>query len=143
MIREARFMDVPRLVEMGQRFIASTEYKTRLKSNPEQLDHLMRKLIAEDDGLLLVDERDGAVVGMVGIFLYRSPISGQGIASEVFWWMEPGYRGLGFRLLRKAESIAKSLGVELAQMTAPNERVARIYKALGYSKLEEQYQKAL
>jgi len=142
MIRDATHADIPRLVEMGGRFIASSQYGKFFADNATARRDLMARLIDHPDGALFGSEKDGALVGMIGVYAYQHPWSGERIGGEVFWWVEPEARGRrGMKLRRRAEQWAADAGCVRFQMIAPNEKVARAYRRLGYAKLEECYQR--
>jgi GNAT superfamily N-acetyltransferase len=144
MIREATHADIPRLVEMGTRFIASTPYRTKLALNQATLTTAMQRLIDSPLAVLLVADVERHVVGMLAVVAAEHPLSGQVTAGEVFWWVDPAYRGrLGMRLLQVGEAWARARGAAVLQMIAPDDRVARLYRRRGYSKLEETYQRTL
>jgi GNAT superfamily N-acetyltransferase len=141
MIRLASEADIPRLVEMGVRFRRETEYAQHFDENPEQMARLLQQLIAGDG--VLVSEREGRLVGMIGYVLFPHFLSAEMTAGEVFWWTEPEHRGIGIRLLREAERRAKQAGAQRFQMIAPNEQVASMYRRLGYGFVEATYQRYL
>jgi GNAT superfamily N-acetyltransferase len=141
MIRPACIADLPRLVEMGRRFRGETTYHEYLADNPEKMAELATKLIATDG--LLVAERDGRVIGMLGYIIHTHFISGQVMGGEIFWWTDPESRGDGLKLLREAERRAKLSGATQMQMIAPNEKVARLYERRKYQFVEATYQRAL
>lgn len=141
--RNANADDIPHLVSMALRFIENSEYHKRFAKNPASIESLISRLIEGNEGLLRISERNGVITGMIGACAYLHPWSGEWIAGELFWWVEPQHRGHGIRLLRQAEQWADDKGCVRFQMIAPNDRVASVYKALGYSKLEECYQKDL
>jgi len=141
MIRQATASDVPRLVEMGRRFRSETGYARVLAENPQKMTELATQLASL--GCLLVSERGGELVGMLGYFVYPHFISGEQTAGEVFWWVEPECRGEGVKLLREAEKRARESGAEKMQMIAPTDRVANLYKRLGYEFVEASYQRSL
>ena len=143
MIRRAAVQDIPRLVAMGGRFVASSSYRGRMANDAAAQERLMRWLIDKEDGALFVAEQGGRVTGMIGVAAYMHPWAGEWIAGELFWWVEPEARGPGLALLRCAERWAKAKGCVRMQMIAPNERVGRAYEALGYAELETSYQKDL
>lgn len=143
MIREACEDDVPRLVDMGRRFIEESDYRFAIGVNEAALSRLMHKLIALDEGVVFVLTPAHTAIGMIGLHIFEHPLSDQSFAAELFWWVEPEHRGQGFGLLRQAENWAKERGAVKLQMIAPSDKVARYYQALGYSKLEEHYQKDL
>jgi GNAT superfamily N-acetyltransferase len=126
---------------MGQRFRQETEYSQHVGENPEQMAMLGAKLI-EGNGLL-ISERNGVVVGMIGYIVFPHFISGEIVAGEVFWWVEPEHRGEGPKLLREAEKRVAAAGAKRMQMIAPNERVGKLYERFGYSFVESTYQRTL
>jgi GNAT superfamily N-acetyltransferase len=141
MIRTATVQDIPRMVEMGERFRHDSTYGTRFAKNPKQMAVLAEKLIAKDSALLA--ERDGKVIGMLGYIVYEHFVSGETFAGEVFWWVEPEFAGDGPRLMREAEKRAKQAGAVEMQMIAPTEKVAKFYERCNYAFVESTYQKTL
>jgi GNAT superfamily N-acetyltransferase len=137
-IREATLGDVPRLVEMGARFLAST-YAGSLTDNPVQMAHLAKHLITLETGLVLVAERSGRVVGMIGMLIFPHVLSGELCGGELFWWVDPEARGVGLRLLRRAETWAIDRGAVRLQMVAPTPDVGALYERLGYAFVETAY----
>jgi GNAT superfamily N-acetyltransferase len=141
MIRAATSADVPRLVEMGRRFRSETGYAKVLAENPAKMAELATQLAAL--GCLLVSERAGQLVGMLGFLIFPHFMSGEITATETFWWVEPESRGEGLKLLREAEKRAREAGAEKMAMIAPNDRIANLYKRLGYEFVEAAYQRTL
>jgi len=140
-VRSATVEDVPALVAMGVRFMTSTIYGSRLRTNPDALGGLMLRLIQNDDGEVFVLDGPRGIEGMLGMIAYAHPISGDMIAGEVFWWCEA--RGHGVRLLHAGERWADEMGVTAVQMVAPDSRAAAIYQRRGYTILETTYQREL
>lgn len=141
LMRCATEEDIPRLLEMGMRFHQSTSYKDHLTANPEQMSKIARHIAST--GGLLVSEEDGQVVGMFGFVTFPHFLSGELIAGEVFWWVEPEHRGEGKKLLQEAEKMARLAGAKRMQMIAPDERVGRLYERMKYKFVESAYQKTL
>lgn len=141
MIRTALESDIPRMVEMGMRFRNETSYAQYLAGNAEKQTELGKTLIAKDG--LIVSERNGQLVGMLGFIIHYHFISGEKVAGEVFWWVEPEHRGDGLRLLREAEKRARAAGAKYMHMIAPTDQVATVYKRLGYEFVEATYQRSL
>lgn len=141
MIRPATTSDVPRLIEMGERFRSSSTYNKYLAENSEQMRRFAEKII-DGDGLL-VSERSGKIVSMLGFVVFPHFMSGETTGGEVFWWVEPEHRGEGLKLLRAAEKCARSVGAKRFQMIAPSEDVEKLYELMGYEYVESTYQKML
>lgn len=141
MIRSAGPDDIPRLVEMGRRFRKETSYNAHLADNAEQMRETAAKLIGVDG--ILVTERGGEIVGMIGFIVHTHFISGEKVGGEVFWWVEPEHRGEGVKLIKEAEKRVRQAGAKQFQMIAPNDRVANLYRRMGYEFVETTYQKNL
>lgn len=136
-VREATVDDIPRLVQMGQRFRLETGYASRIAENTGQMSALSERLIAGEDGLLLVSDREGIVTGMLGVLVFPHHLSGALVAGELFFWVEPDHRGHGVRLLKQAETWARANGATAFHMMAPSPEVERLYQRLGYTVLPE------
>lgn len=146
MIRRATVEDVDRIVQMGERFIRETTYRDLLPPDPPAMTVFVGALVASRVGLasvVFVDEREGALVGMLGLFLYQHPMSNQREAVECFWWQEPEYRGAGLRLLREANQWAAQERATVLRMIAPTVEVERLYERLKFRRIETTYAKEI
>lgn len=142
MIREATEADVPQLVEMGLHFLR-LHYADKLKENPEQIAKTLRDLLANPQGKVLVGG-NGHIQGVVGFVVYPQLFSGEPVAGELFWYVEPEARGrLGLELLREAERTAVKMGAETMQMVSPSETTSKLYEKLGYEYVDAQYMRRL
>ena len=141
MIREATVRDIPRLVDMGTRFVQQTEYAAHVPVNPGQMARTAEWLIESETGTVLVAEKDGRLVGMLGLTHFTHPLSGLPTTGELFWWSESP--GEGLRLLKRGEQWAREQGAITMQMIAPNERVGAVYERLKYQRTETNYQRSL
>ena len=143
MIRVATPADMPRIIEMGMRSIDIGPYKDEVK-NPEQAAQTAASVMGSNGRILLAEE-DGKVVGLFGFIIYPHFYTGRTTAIELMWYVEPEYRQ-GFTaiaLLRAAQRMAKEMGAEKMQCSAPTEEVGRAYEMVGYTKLEVAYQRTL
>lgn len=129
------------MVEMGQRFRGESIYARYLADNPERMTTLAQDLVSKNS--VLVSERQGTVIGMLGFIIYSHFISGEMMAGEVFWWVEPEHRGEGPKLLSEMKKRARIAGAKHYQMIAPNEKVGRFYESLGCDFVESTYQGTL
>lgn len=143
MIREATLDDIGQIAVLGERFIQESHYHRLIGINPDALRSVAETLIAEDHGLLLVDEFYGELAGMIGMLATIHPTSWEPVASELFWYVPPEARGGGLKLLFAGERWARESGCKRCIMVSPNERVGTLYERLGYEFLETQYVKAL
>lgn len=142
-IREATLADVPRLVEMGTHFLASSTYGQCYSTNPTQMVTTITNLITSPDACGLVAEVGGLVVGMIGVVVGSHPLTGDRLAVEMCWWVEPTARGVGMRLLRAAERWAVAHGATGMQLGAPTQEVAQFYERLGCVLVERVYYRRL
>jgi N-acetylglutamate synthase-like GNAT family acetyltransferase len=143
-IRVATTEDVPRIVEMGMAFAEDSEYADKLPVTAAHLDAMAANLIDGPTSDVLVAEKQGRVVGMVALTVYRHPMTGLLVASELAWWVDADARGsLGVRLLRAAEAWARAHHAAHLTMIAPNDHVAKFYGAVGFQKAETVFEKRL
>jgi GNAT superfamily N-acetyltransferase len=142
-IREATLADVPRLVDLGIRWIGEGPYAAHITPSAEAMAKLAAGLIEADHGLILVYERAGRILGMIGVIATFHPYSGSPVMSEMFWYVEPESRGVGVRLLRAAEEWGRSHSIVDSIMISPSPKVSAFYERLGYKPLETQFIKAL
>lgn len=142
MIRKATMDDMPRLIQMGRHFIGQTGYQRHIAANDIQMQVLAHHLMTNENTTIFAFERDGELIGMLGCMIFDHPVSGEKIASEVFWWVEPESRGVGFDLLRQFEKWAKAKGAAKMQMGAPaGTTVGKFYERLGFLEVETLYQR--
>jgi GNAT superfamily N-acetyltransferase len=128
---------------MGARFISETDYAGIISVNPDRLSASVKAVADNPDGVILVSGSDATITGMIAMLAYDHPFSGERMAFEVLWWVEPEARGDGVRLLRAAENWAIEQGIGKMQMVAPNERVGALYERMGYLPVETSYQRSL
>lgn len=142
-IRHALASDVPEIVAMATTFHAQTPYRDQVRLDADRVAALVRHLIAHDDGAVFVAQGAGGdLVGMIVLHAFPHPFSGDRVASELAWWVEPVHRGrAGLYLLRRAEQWAQETGAVWWQMVAPTEEVGRFYEGQGFTALERTYQR--
>lgn len=126
---------------MGARFVRETAYVGYVDVDPAAMARSVAWLLDQPTGTVLVLAPSGDLVGMIGMLAMPHFVSGQMVASELFWWVEPESRGHGVRLLRAAERWAASVGATHIHMIAPGVDVARLYERLGYTQIERVYQR--
>ena len=143
MIRDAELLDVEAIVTMAEDFLAGTDYGRHLPTRPQALRAFAERLIAMEDATILLALDAERPVGMLAVWVYRHPMSDELVASELVWWVSPERRGIGPRLLKRAETWARERGAAVLQMIAPNDRVARFYAACGYELVELAYHRRL
>lgn len=145
MIREAQGKDVERIVEMGSRSLREGAYKDQLGDNPDVTRKLAQNILKNHVGTILVAEEDDKAIALLAMLFYPHPYSGEPIASEIMWYVEPEYRQsfTALALLRAGERLARAKGAKRMQFTAPTSDVGKAYESLGYKPIEVSYQKTL
>ena len=126
-IRPATEADVPQIVAMSVHFLDTLYAGALVGSAP----HLAAFVQAD------------RVIGMAVVHVYEHPMSGELVASELAWWVEPERRRAGVRLLRAIEQWARDQGAAVMQMIAPTPRVGAFYTAIGYAPVETLFQRRL
>lgn len=146
-IRRATEADADRCVAMGGHFYATAYYAETIPYDPASGRVIFDYLLTQ--GILLVAEAEGAIVGMVGLvvapFIFNTAHRS---AHEVMWWVEPGRRasGAGLALLRAIEPAAREAGVVMIQMmnlASSPEHTSKIYERLGFKHSESSFSKAI
>ena len=150
MIRPATIEDVPFLAQMASRFYGYAVSKNGLKFNPSHFMRYCILLVESDNGMILVMERDGKIVGssaaeLVPWFMDFSQV----IMSEKWWWVDSDYRGgvesmkLVSRLIGWGKSMGASTVIMVAIETPQSGKVEQLYERMGFSKLETHYIKGI
>jgi len=149
-VRPATLMDVPALVEMGEKFyeeagyrdLAEFDIKTSFEFGKNAVIHPnYGAFIALDEG-----EEVGFCIGAVYNYFFNAKVvTGQ----EIAWWCEPSKRGTkaGIGLFDALENWAEAQGATLFTMLClENEnrhKVERFYKKNGYVLREHSFVKKL
>lgn len=140
-VRQATVDDVPAIVATGDRFVQDTVYREALADNPAQRAHFVTWLVTTPDGAVWVLEDQDTVVGILGGMIYAHPMDGRRTAAEMFWWVDPGARGHGLKLLRAFERWAVAQEAEKVVVAAPSSEVERLCERLHYVKREVSYER--
>lgn len=143
LIRDADETDVDAIVAMAEQFLADSAYGARIPTRPTALKAFAERLIALEDATILLALEEDRPIGMLALWAYPHPFVGETVAAELVWWVHPDRRGVGVRLLKRAETWARAHGAFALQMVAPTDRVARFYEACGFTLVETMYQKEI
>lgn len=155
-IRSATMDDVPRIVEMAERFYATSGYPDfygpMAKESAAGLAIITMQGAPEfgvEPGVMLVAEHEGELVGMACVhidrFLFNSSVK---VGHELAFWIEPEHRGgrLAARLLCEIETAVAARGATVNRMatlaTSPPQAAA-IYERMGYTRSESFYSKGM
>lgn len=149
MIRLGTKEDLYQISKLGRQFYDATNLsEAGIGYDPESVMTQLEAILDSGEGYIVVYDDDG-IKGMSAAVLYRpylnlSQLSGQ----EMFWWVDPNYRGnVGRALLQALEDEARERGASTFTMMAldssDGERVGKLYKRRGYMKTETHYMRAL
>lgn len=112
MIRPATRDDIPAMLALGRAMHAESRYAVHAW-NDEKVRALIATLIDSDDGLALVVEGDGELVGGFIGMAFDHWCTGARQSSDFALFVRPENRGglIGLRLLRRYATWARSRGV--------------------------------
>lgn len=145
LIREATINDIPRVIELGRKFLVEGPYVGQIADKPEEATRFATLLIGNPNAKILVAEQDKVIIGVLAFILFPHHFSGEMTALEIIWYVEPQARkgGIAMRLMWEAEKIAKSMNAHYMQFTAPDAKASAIYERFGYHQVEVGYQKEI
>lgn len=144
-IREARLTERRELLTMCLHFLDGTQYGAMFQVVPAALEAVVDSVFAQ--GVAVVAEVDGQLVGMLGALALEHPFSREVEMHELAWWVEPRYRSgaCGPQMLGYLEHWTTTKGISVLKMVAPNDNpvVGRFLKRLGYRPVETAFVKVL
>ena len=104
-------------------------------------------LIETGLGLILVSVKNARFTGMIGGMRAPDPNTGELVATEFFWFVDPNHRGEGIQLLDEFEAWAKDEGCKKIIMVylldSTPDKVRRVYERRGYKPVEVHYIKEI
>jgi GNAT superfamily N-acetyltransferase len=128
-------------------FATDEHYSGFLLADWDSMRSYLAEVITAPSSAILVS--DGAakfetITGMAGVQVQPHPMSGETVANELFWYVLPRHRdGTGRQLMKAVETWARENNAAKLQMTAPDDRISRLYERYGFQRVETTYQKAL
>lgn len=86
---------------------------------------------------------DGKMCGILSGNITQSLVGGEKIFNTLLWYVDPDYKKHGLKLLRHVEGLLKERGYNkmvFSHSTGKNcDRMAKLYKAIGFEPFEIQY----
>jgi predicted N-acetyltransferase YhbS len=149
MIRNATPDDFAIIADMGEHFHTEGGLSALAAYDRQSIMDLLAMLTDAPNGLLLVAEADGAIVGMAGGMVFPVYFNAAvKIGQEFFWWVQPEHRrGVGGLLKRALEDAAREAGAAhwfmIALETVRPAAVGALYRRDGYRAWEHSYMKEL
>lgn len=112
--------------------------------NDSQLDLIIKSCF--EDGIVLIAEKDGDIVGVIG-GKFVNGLPGGKMIEEVIWYVEPEHRGIGAVLFDSFLDACKKASCVGLMMVAYNNDsfkfVERFYLRNGFKEIERRYYKEL
>lgn len=143
MIRPASFLDIPLIINLGNRYVEEEVKAIGHHSAVWDADVSAQNLCQSmhlPDGFLWVAVVDGEVVGFLWAACHPlAPWDLTKVASDFLFYIVPEHRGsmLGWRLLRQYKVWAKERGCSEARLSLASgineERMGRLYDKLGFA----------
>lgn len=136
-IRPATYDDLDTLLDIGAAMHCESPRFARLEFSNAKVLQLFITLIDSGDGLLLVAERDDAVVGAVAAMVGQHWFSDDIVANEYGVFILPQHRGgmAAARLVRGYIEWAKAKGAKMIQLGISTgvhaDETAALYQAMG------------
>lgn len=141
MIRKACFMDIPYILNLGNKYIEE-EVKVvchhSASWDAERAAHFLAQSL-QGNNFLWVAIRDGRVVGFLWATTHElAPWNPAPVASDLLFYIEPEYRGTvtAMLLIKEYRAWAGNLGCVEARLSLASgineERVGRAYDILGF-----------
>lgn len=142
MIRPASFLDIPEVINLGNRYVEEEVKVVQHHSaswNAEQSAHYLCSSLNADDLFLWVAVDDGFIVGFLWAGAHvMAPWTPLRVASDLLFYIVPEKRGtlMGMRLLKAYIAWAKDKGCAEARLSIASgineKRVGRMYERLGF-----------
>lgn len=141
MIRPATAADVATIVAIGEAMHAETRYRDPLPWCAPKVAGLVDWLLASDDGLVLVAEDDGSIVGGFLGMVEDHWCSRARVATDFALYVLPAHRGstTAARLLGAYVTWARDRGAVLVQAGITTgvhvDATSRLYERMGFQRV--------
>ena len=145
MIRPALVSEVRRVTEFMKAFEqASATVKVDVDYSVKRYEDFVSS--GKGQMLMLLDDR-GELQGSLGFLIAPDIHTGNLIAIETFWYVDPKHRGQGLKLLKEFERIAKEKGCKyvamIHMMDSYPEQLEKVYAHMKYRLIEKHYMKEI
>ena len=139
-IREANNDDAASLLSMGELMHNESPRFNKFTFDKEKAANLIQHLIAIDNGIVIVAEHEGNLVGMIGGMVCEQFFSKDLYACDFVVYIDPEHRGTSaiIRMIKLFEERAIKLGAKEISLGISTEihaeRTANLYEKLGYKR---------
>ncbi|PZX19824.1 acetyltransferase (GNAT) family protein [Palleronia aestuarii] len=134
MIRDATFVDWPAVDRMARQFRDSAA--PWIAYEPARFRRTFDALVVQEHGCALMLENGKGILMAIAL---PSPFSGELVAQEIMWWIEPEARGRGREMLDAYETWARAIGAMRCGVTCLDDRTANLFARRGYERAELAY----
>lgn len=139
-VRQATVSDIAALMELVRSHWPQLPWG-HLPIDEDRILRLFLWGMTSEQRACWVADDDGAVAGFIGMMLEEHPVSGQMMAREAWWFVDPQARGrVGLRLLRAAEAWARDHQVPIV-VSFHDPALSPMMSRLGYRVTDYTYQK--
>lgn len=124
--------------------------KFGMKPNMESFLTELDGLINNENGDVLILNKGNKIAGLMGLTIFKNPISDGFVANEHFLYIAPRYRGIGAaRIIKVAQEWAKNKGcshliLNASQMASSlYDRTCSLYERMNFKLFEAAFIKEL
>lgn len=140
-VRKAVLDDKESCLDMAEKFYSLAGYSAHIPFNREDCGLLFDSAL--EQGLVFVADHDGPVGIVLGLTMPSIVNRSYLVGSELIWWVNPEYRGIGRNLLRSIQDAAQEIGIKMWSMISlesTNPEIAEgLYLSEGYTKTESTF----
>jgi len=133
LVRRAERRDAPRLTELMREYVV--DFYRQPEPEPEAMDRLREAMLEGNEGVQLVAEADGDLVGLATLYVTWSTFTGTRIGIMNDLYVVESHRGspVATALFEACRAECRSRGLtEMTWETAPdNHRAQRFYEKVG------------
>lgn len=144
-IRVATPEDLYSVQECARAFYASSEHLKVFMI--ERFYSMWERLLESKMAVLYIAVADGRTVGVIGGLKHLDIYSAALVATEMFWFVLPEWRGFGIRLYQAFEDWARAEKCDEIRMVRlvdlMPEKLDIVYRRLGFHQTEVQYAKEI
>ena len=146
-IREATVRELPRLFAHGKAFYEEMGLPGGFVSDVAEAT--WRLYMGVLPSVVFVAEHESTIEGMLGAIITKDPYDARPVATEMFWYADPGASpSVALLLLRAFHRWAKEKGAVESRLThllaesertKDQERLKKLYEKMGYAPIEVNY----
>lgn len=146
MIRLLKISELPLAYNLGLKFFKEGNIFGKLKK--DTFISTWTNLISKKIGTIFGLFRDNTLIGMIGGVAFPDPNDGELVVTEMFWYMDKQYRGVGgIKLFKAFKKWAKAINAKRVIMVHLTglmpKKLEQFYKKQGFSPIETHYIKEI